>query len=169
MARCSICNDLTNRDASHGELSFSFAISGRSPSPIKSHACSICRIIFLGIRAAIEESPDAPSQKNDMMHVRCFGVHGGFAETLQVVVTFFDDSPPAHLEYYSLGTDSKFCSSLLVTTLTGLLILSSAEIFRYPPSDQCKHTPALGRRHSLGSFTARCMHAISSILHGIWT
>lgn len=92
----------------------------------------------------IEETLDNLIQKIDMMHARCFGVRGEFAETLQVVVTFSDNSPPAHLEYYSIGSDSKSYSLLLAFTMIDILIFSSNEIPCGPPQDQRKHTPALG-------------------------
>ena len=36
------------------------------------------------------------------MHARCLGNYGGFAETLQLFITFLDDNPSLQLEFYSL-------------------------------------------------------------------
>jgi hypothetical protein len=107
MASCALCNDLTKRHEDHLGLNFEFTLKQLNHSAVH-HNCSSCLILWEGLRQARCEDWTLFEQRTRIIYARCLGEHGGFAETLQLIISFLDDSPSLQLEFYSLVPHSTF-------------------------------------------------------------
>jgi hypothetical protein len=135
MASCALCNDLTKRHDDHLGLNFEFTLKQLNHSAVH-HNCSSCLVLWEGLRQARCEDWTLFEQRTRIIYARCLGEHGGFAETLQLIISFLDDSPSLQLEFYSLVPHSTFLlldySRVDSLRLTSDTILASKAILPRP-------------------------------------
>jgi hypothetical protein len=107
MAHCTTCYNLTKKAENHLELNLEFTINQLKYSAVD-RKCSWCLIIWKDLRQMRWGDWELFKGNMRTLYVRCLGDHRGFAETLQLVVTFIDDSPSMQLEFYSLEQHGTF-------------------------------------------------------------